>query len=68
MITNNNCFAYDHGECMALEVDTCEGCNFYKSYFDDFQSRRKVWKRLKELPKEQQKHIQDKYSQSKPLE
>ena len=65
MIARKECFAYDHGECSALDTETCDNCNFFKTYHDDFLSRRKVWKRLKELPEGQQKYIQRKYRQSK---
>lgn len=56
-----DCFALKYGKCVALNCTICEGCSFYKTkeqLKDELQNSKK---RLKQLGKEEQMYIRDKY-------
>lgn len=51
-------------QCIILDVKECIGCDFcssYKSANDIKEQNEKVIKRLRSLPMDQQKHIEEKY-------
>ncbi len=65
----NDCFGYKKKLdgfgfiCTVMETDVCQGkaCPFYKSRAQCVEENKKVKARLKSLPEEQQKHIEEKY-------
>ena len=56
------CSALKYGECMALNYTKCEGCAFYKTKVQLKDELQKSKKRLKQLSKEEQMYITEKYA------
>lgn len=56
-----NCFADNGGNCVALKVKKCTGCNFYKTKKEALLGQLKVIKYIQSLNQARQDEINETY-------